>query len=75
MPAGLEPPAGVIKRRKATVKKRRNTATGFKALDPKFFMSTSENYLNKNGNTYILQLVYRKPLLTILYLFVQGIKI
>ena len=33
-PAGLEPPAGVRKRRKATVKKRRNTAPGFKALDP-----------------------------------------
>ena len=27
-------PAGVRKRRKATVKKRRNTAPGFKALDP-----------------------------------------
>ncbi len=34
-PAGLEPPAGVRKRRKATVKKRRNTAHGFEALDPK----------------------------------------
>ena len=27
-------PAGVRKRRKATVKKQRNTAPGFKALDP-----------------------------------------
>ena len=27
-------PAGIRKRRKATVKKRRNTAPGFKALDP-----------------------------------------
>ncbi len=35
-PAGwLEPPAGVKKRRKATVKIRRNTAPWFKALDPK----------------------------------------
>ena len=33
-PVGLEPPAGFRKRRKATVKKRRNTAPGFKALDP-----------------------------------------
>ncbi len=33
-PAGLEPPAVVRKRRKATVKQRRNTAPGFKALDP-----------------------------------------
>ncbi len=33
-PAGLEPPAGVRKNRKATVKKRRNPAPGFKALDP-----------------------------------------
>ena len=32
-PAGLEPPAGVRKRKKAAVKKRRNTAPGFKALD------------------------------------------
>ena len=35
-PQGLELLAGVRKRRKATVKKRRNTAPGFKALDPKF---------------------------------------
>ncbi len=35
-PQGLEPPAGVRKRRKATVKKRRNTAPEFKALDPNF---------------------------------------
>ena len=28
-------PAGVRKRRIATVKKRRNTVPGFKALDPK----------------------------------------
>ena len=34
-PAGLEPPAGVRKRRKVTVRKRRNTAPEFKALDPK----------------------------------------
>ena len=34
-PTGLEPPAGVRKRRKAAVKKQRNTAPGFKALDPK----------------------------------------
>ena len=33
-PARLQPPAGVSKWRKATVKKRRNTAPGFKALDP-----------------------------------------
>ena len=33
-PAGLKPPAGVRKRRKANVKKRRNTAPWFKALDP-----------------------------------------
>ncbi len=30
-------PAGVRKRRKANAKKRRNTAPGFKALDPYFF--------------------------------------
>ncbi len=35
-PAGLEPPAGVRKRRKATEKKQRNTAPGFKALDQLF---------------------------------------
>ncbi len=34
-PAGLEPPAMARKGRKATVKKPRNTAPGFKALDPK----------------------------------------
>ena len=33
-PAGVKPSTGVRKRRKATVKKRRNTAPGFKALDP-----------------------------------------
>ena len=33
-PAGLELPVGVRKRRKATVKKRRNMDPGFKALDP-----------------------------------------
>ena len=32
-PAGLEPPAGVRKRRKATVKNRRNPAPGFIGLD------------------------------------------
>ena len=32
----FEPPAGVRKRRKATVKKQRNTAPGLKALDPIF---------------------------------------
>ena len=37
--AGLEPPAGVRKRRKATLKKRRNTAPGFKALDPKILQT------------------------------------
>ena len=35
-PAGLEPPAGARKRRKASAKKRRNTTPGFKALDPNF---------------------------------------
>ena len=33
-PAGLELPAGARNKRKGTVKKRRNTAPGFKALDP-----------------------------------------
>ena len=32
-PAGLEPPAGARNRRKASVKKRRHPAPGFKALD------------------------------------------
>ena len=35
-PARLEPPAVARKRRKASVKKRRITAPGFKALDPLF---------------------------------------
>ena len=34
--AGLEPPAGARNSRKATVKKRRNTAPGFIQLDPFF---------------------------------------
>ena len=57
MPAGLESwprrvraPAGVRKRRKATVKKRRNTAPGFKALDPKYFHEgLKSNVLTKNN--------------------------
>ena len=36
-------PAGVRKRGKATVKKRRNTAPGFKALDPHFVLSKELN--------------------------------
>ena len=35
-PAGLEPPEGARKRRKASVKKRRNTAPRIKALDPEY---------------------------------------
>ena len=34
-PLRVRAPAGVRKRRKATVRKRRNMAPGFKALDPK----------------------------------------
>ena len=44
-PAGLEPPTGVRKRRKATVKKRRNTAPGFKALDPILYILSCYLYI------------------------------
>ncbi len=40
-PAGLEPPAGARKRRKASVTKLRNTAPWFNTLDPIF-----ESYQN-----------------------------
>ncbi len=44
-PAGLQPPAGARKRRKASVKKRRNTALGIKPLDPFYFPITTASTL------------------------------
>ncbi len=46
-PEGLEPPAGAKKRRKASLKKRRNTAPGFKELDPKFQLGISYHTQSK----------------------------
>ena len=40
--AGLEPPAGARKRRKASVKKGRNTASGSNGLDPEIVLTGLE---------------------------------
>ena len=39
----IDCPAGVRKRRKASVKKRRNTAPGFKTLDPKILLTRTSS--------------------------------
>jgi len=44
-PAKLESPAGARKRRKASVKKRRNTAPRFKRLDPKILYELGEIFI------------------------------